>query len=164
MMTPRWTWLPSLAVLAGCVLAVASCQRDQTRTADRRRVEPTDSIAAPAPDAEPSKPPSNPVLVDSPTPGSLISSPVRVTGRARGSIYFEAEFPVRLLDDHDKMIGTGVARAQGDWTTSDYVPFEASIVFHPPLTDSTGALVFEKSNPSGQPERHAEWRVPVRFR
>ena len=164
MTTPRWTWLPSLAVLAGCVLAVASCQRDQTRTADRRRVEPADSIAAPAPDAERAKPPSKPVLVDSPTPGSLISSPVSVTGRARGSMYFEAEFPVRLLDDHDKMIGTGVARAQGDWTTSDYVPFEASIVFHPPLTDSTGTLVLEKSNPSGQPERHAEWRVPVRFR
>ena len=162
MTIPRWKWLLSLAVLAGCVLAVASCQRDQTRTADRRRVEPTDSSAATAP--EPSTPPSKPVLVDSPTPGALISSPVSVTGRARGSMYFEAEFPVRLLDDHEKMIGTGVARAQGEWTTSDYVPFEASIVFHPPLTDSTGTLVFEKSNPSGQPEHDAEWRVPVRFR
>jgi hypothetical protein len=164
MTIPRWTWLLSLAVLAGCVLAVASCQRDQTRTADRRRVERTDSSAAPAPDAERSKPPSKPVLVDSPTPGTLISSPVRVTGRARGSMYFEAEFPVRLLDDHGEMVGTGVARAQGDWTTPDYVPFEASIVFHPPLTDSTGTLVFEKSNPSGQPEHDAEWRIPVRFR
>jgi hypothetical protein len=163
MTTSRWTWLLSLA-LAACVLAVVSCQRDQTRTVDRRRVEPTDSSAAPAPDAERSTPPSKPILVDSPTPGALISSPVRVTGRARGSMYFEAEFPVRLLDDHEKMVGTGVARAQGDWTTSDYVPFEASIVFHPPLTDSTGTLVFEKSNPSGQPEHDAEWRVPVRFR
>jgi hypothetical protein len=79
-------------------------------------------------------------------------------------MYFEAEFPVRLLDDHEKMIGTGVARTEGDWTTSDYVPFEASIVFHPPLTDSTGTLVFEKSNPSGQADHAAEWRVPVRFR
>jgi Immunoglobulin-like domain of bacterial spore germination len=127
-------------------------------------VESTDSSAAPAPTPEPSTTPPKLVVVDSPTPGALISSPVRVTGRARGSMYFEAEFPVRLLDDHETMIGTGVARAQGEWTTSDYVPFEVSIVFHPPLTDSTGTLVFEKSNPSGQPDHAAEWRVAVRFR
>jgi immunoglobulin-like protein involved in spore germination len=104
------------------------------------------------------------VRVDTPEPGALISSPVTVTGRARGSWYFEAEFPVRLLGAQDKMIGTGVARAKGDWMTKEYVPFEVSITFHPAAEDSTGTLVFEKSNPSGAAEHASEVRVPVRFR
>ena len=157
-----------VALAAGSLIASASCQQRERRTAVPRAVERPEASAERTglPDvAEPKAPSKEPmVLVDSPPRGALIASPVRVTGRARGSWYFEADFPVRLLDSHDKMIGTGVARAQGEWMTTDYVPFEVSIVFHPPLGDSTGTLVFEKSNPSGMPEHHAEVRVPVRFR
>ncbi|HZV91426.1 MAG TPA: Gmad2 immunoglobulin-like domain-containing protein [Candidatus Nitrosocosmicus sp.] len=123
----------------------------------------TTAATAPAPDSEPQAAQSSPVLVESPPRGALITSPVRVTGKARGSWYFEAEFPIRVLDAGGDMIGTGVARAQGDWQTSSYVPFEASIVFRASPTDSTGSLVIEKSNPSGRFQNAAESRVPVRF-
>lgn len=152
-----------IALSLASVALATSCERHDQRTAERR-VERADS--APSPPSPPERAPSSgtPVIVESPPAGAMISSPVRVTGRARGSWYFEAEFPVRLLDAHDTMIGTGVARAQGDWMTSSYVPFEVSIVFHAPAEDSTGILVLEKSNPSGMKEHAADVRVPVRFR
>lgn len=158
----RLTWF---AFLMGCTVAATACQRNEKRTATPAPADRTDTTAttAPAPDSEPQAP-SSPVLVESPPRGALITSPVRVTGKARGSWYFEAEFPIRVLDAHGDMIGTGVARAQGDWQTSSYVPFEASIVFRAAPTDSTGSLVIEKSNPSGRFQDAAESRVPVRFR
>ena len=150
--------------LIALLLAFVSCQRssDSDRLA-RRSVEQREP-----PDAATPTPPPPPtaamVRVDTPESGALITSPVLVSGRARGSWYFEAEFPVRLLGGKGQMIGTGVARAQGDWQTTEYVPFEVSITFHPAADDSTGTLVFEKSNPSGNSEHAAEVRVPVRFR
>jgi len=158
----RLTWF---ALLMGCTMAATACQRNEKRTAPSAPADRADTTAAtaPAPDSEPQASPSSPVLVESPSRGALITSPVRVTGKARGSWYFEAEFPIRVLDGRGDMIGTGVARAQGDWQTSSYVPFEASIVFRAAPTDSTGSLVIEKSNPSGRFQDAAESRVPVRF-
>ena len=153
-----------LALLAACALAWTSCQRDRSHTSERRRVESGDTtgLTTPTP-PEPPAPPPKQVLVDSPERGALVTSPLRVTGKARGSWYFEAEFPIRVLNSRDEMIGTGIARAQGDWQTSDYVPFEASIVFPAPPEDTTGFVVIEKSNPSGLAQNAAESRVPVRF-
>lgn len=151
-----------MALLAGCALAPIACQRKDAGTAEHRRDERSD-MATPTPPAEPPAATPKPVLVDSPPRGALITTPVRVTGKARGSWFFEAEFPIRVLNAHDEMIGTGIARAQGDWQTSDYVPFEASIVFRAPPEDTTGFVVIEKSNPSGLPQNAAESRVPVRF-
>ena len=151
-----------VALLAGCALAPTACQRKDAGTVERRRMEGSE-MATPTPPAEPPAATPKPVLVDSPPRGALITTPVRVTGKARGSWFFEAEFPIRVLNAHDEMIGTGIARAQGDWQTSDYVPFEASIVFRAPPEDTTGFVVIEKSNPSGLPQNAAESRVPVRF-
>ena len=152
-----------MALLAGCALATAACQRKDDGTAQHRRDERSDMATPTPPNVEPPAATPKPVLVDSPSRGALITTPVRVTGKARGSWYFEAEFPIRILNARDEMIGTGIARAQGDWQTSDYVPFEASIVFRAPPEDTTGYLVIEKSNPSGLPQNAAESRVPVRF-
>jgi immunoglobulin-like protein involved in spore germination len=158
----RWVCLAFL----GCAVAVTACQRNEKRAENPAPTQRADTtgLASPVPEAEPQAPQSPPVLVESPPRGALITSPVRVTGKARGSWYFEAEFPIRVLDAQGDMIGTGVARAEGDWQTSSYVPFEASIVFRASPTDSTGFLVIEKSNPSGRFQDAAESRVPVRFR
>jgi hypothetical protein len=118
-----------------------------------------DSAATPA-SAEPS---SKDVMLDTPAAGSLVVSPLWVVGRARGSWYFEAEFPIRLLDANDTLVTWSSGRARGEWTTQDYVPFATMLNFSTPATE-TGTLVLERSNPSGLPEHAAEIRIPIRFR
>jgi spore germination protein GerM len=54
------------------------------------------------------------------------------------------------------------AQAQGDWMTTNFVPFSSTLTFSTPTTP-TGILVLQKDNPSGLPENDAEIRIPVRF-
>ncbi len=65
--------------------------------------------------------------------GSKVASPLTVTGKARGW-YFEASFPVKLLD------ANGIVLAQGPAT-----------------------LVLMNDNPSGLPENQKEVSTPVTF-
>lgn len=103
-----------------------------------------------------------PVLigVDFPKPNEIVSSPLEVTGQARGSWYFEASFPVRLEDTSGNIIASGAAQAQGEWMTENFVPFIARLEFAN-VTATSGILVLEKDNPSGLPENADELRVPV---
>lgn len=103
------------------------------------------------------------IQVTSPRPDSKVTSPLRVRGEARGSYYFEATFPVRLLDAKGRQIATTQARARGDWMTDRFVPFEAVLEFPVPSSGTRGVLVLERDNPSGSPENAHELRIPVRF-
>src|SRR5262245_64972528 len=108
MMRSSWVTRRGLVVLlAGCAMATAACQRKDAGTAEHPRDERSDMATPTPPAVEPPAATPKPVLVDSPAGGALITTPVRVTGRARGSWYFEAEFPIRVLNAHDEMIGTG---------------------------------------------------------
>lgn len=102
------------------------------------------------------------IQVSSPHADAVIQSPLTVSGQARGTWYFEASFPVRLLDGNGNEIAVVPAQAQSDWMTEDFVPFLATLTFTAPATP-TGTLVLEKDNPSGLPENAAEVRIPVRF-
>jgi hypothetical protein len=103
------------------------------------------------------------IRIDQPRPNTMITSPLIVTGQARGAWYFEADFPVILYDANGNILASTPAQAQGEWMTQDFVQFSAEIIFEMPDTD-TGELVLEKSNPSGLPENIDELRIPVRFR
>lgn len=94
---------------------------------------------------------------------SLVTSPLHIKGTARGTWYFEASFPVKLLNDKEEVIATGHATAEGDWMTTDFVPFTATLEFTAPTTE-LGILVLQKNNPSGLPEHDDELRIPVRFK
>ena len=102
------------------------------------------------------------IHVTLPVPNATATSPLTFEGEARGSWYFEADFPVRLLDGNGREIAIGIAQAQEDWMTTIFVPFSSVINFTNPTT-TTGTLVFEKSNPSGLEEHRDEVRVPVKF-
>ncbi len=93
-----------------------------------------------------------------------ITSPLTITGQARGSWYFEAVFPIQLTTIHGLILGNTTAQAQGDWMTNEFVPFTAVIEFTSPVDIDQGELIFEKANPSGLPEHGAEVRVPVKFK
>jgi hypothetical protein len=101
--------------------------------------------------------------VEAPEPQALIESPLECRGRARGSWFFEATFPISLLDARGAVVARHYAEASGEWMTESFVPFAAQLSFQPPATD-TGVLVFHRANASGLPEHDAELRVPVRFR
>lgn len=110
------------------------------------------------------------IKVVSPKANELVSSPLVVSGQARGTWYFEASFPVRLVDANGVELAVVPAQAQGDpatgevsWMTEDFVPFLATLNFAQPNSD-TGKLILEKDNPSGLPEHADQVEIPVRFR
>ena len=102
------------------------------------------------------------IRVNSPRPNELIQSPLEIKGEARGTWYFEASFPIKLIDEVGNEIGHAIAQAQSDWMTEDFVPFEANLEFTKPKSKK-GTLIFKKDNPSGLPENDDELRIPVRF-
>ncbi|MBI4094343.1 MAG: GerMN domain-containing protein [Candidatus Liptonbacteria bacterium] len=105
---------------------------------------------------------SNLIRLETPLRDAVVRSPLVVRGEARGTWFFEASFPVRILDGNGNELGVVPAQAQGEWMTEAFVPFEATLTFTPPTTD-TGTLILEKDNPSGLPEHADELRIPVRF-
>lgn len=115
-------------------------------------------------DKEPEQPNENDLIrVTTPSANTVVTSPLVVRGEARGNWYFEASFPVRLLDSEGTELALAIAQAQGEWMTTEFVPFEATLVFVAPEAGGTGTLVFEKDNPSGLPENADELRIPVNF-
>jgi len=103
------------------------------------------------------------IRLASPRPNETITSPLTITGEARGYWYFEASFPVVLVDWDGRIIAQGIATAKGEWMTSDFVPFEAKLEF---VADSNaysnrGALILRKDNPSGLPEHDDALEIPV---
>ncbi|TSC91433.1 MAG: hypothetical protein CEN90_562 [Parcubacteria group bacterium Licking1014_17] len=106
----------------------------------------------------------NPLIsVSSPTLGEVIKSPYVIKGEAKGPWYFEASFPVRLLDGDGNIFVQTQATAKSDWMTENFVPFEANLEFNVSQTDE-GTLVLVKDNPSDLPQNAAEIRIPIKFR
>ncbi len=95
-------------------------------------------------------------------PDQLISSPLVITGEARGYWYFESSFPVELLDGNGVQIAIVPMQATSDWMTTDFVPFKGTLSFVQPNT-ATGTLILRNDNPSGMPERSYEIRIPITF-
>lgn len=121
---------------------------------------------APAPIPAPTPTPTstqNPLIqVTAPIQNSLVTSPLQITGQARGNWYFEASFPIRLEDANGVVLGRTTGQAQADWMTTNFVPFSATLTFTTPTT-TTGWLFLEKDNPSGLPANAAQIQIPVTF-
>lgn len=121
------------------------------------------SSCVPATEPQPPQPQQDDLIrVSNPSVGQLVTSPLIVTGEARGNWYFEASFPLRLEDENGTVLATGYAQAQGEWMTTDFVPFSGTLSFSAP-TSPTGVLILEKDNPSGLPEHADERRIPVQL-
>ncbi|MCX6736037.1 MAG: hypothetical protein NTZ13_03050 [Candidatus Parcubacteria bacterium] len=108
---------------------------------------------------------ANLIHVQTPVPNQTVASPLTIKGEARGSWFFEASFPVVLTDWDGKIIAQGIARAESDWMTNDFVPFTARLNF---TTDKNtysnrGSLILRKDNPSGLPENDNALEIPVIF-
>lgn len=106
---------------------------------------------------------TNLIQATNPVPNQQISSPLTITGQAVGSWYFEASFPVKLFDANDNLLAEGVAGAQGDWMTTAFVPFTATLNFTAQPANSTGTLILYKDNPSGLTQNDDQLTIPVIF-
>ncbi|MFA5987054.1 MAG: Gmad2 immunoglobulin-like domain-containing protein [Candidatus Paceibacterota bacterium] len=104
------------------------------------------------------------IQVNFPKPNGLVSSPLKITGKARGSWFFEASFPVTLVNWDGLIIAEGVAQATSDWMTEDFVPFEATLEFEKPTYKNNGALILKNDNPSGLSQNDKSIEIPILFK
>lgn len=102
------------------------------------------------------------IRVESPGPGVSASSPLKITGQARGTWFFEGDFPILIVDSEGNELGRGFGTAEGEWMTEDFVPFTASVDFTSPTT-TKGTLILQRDNPSGLPENDAQLIIPINF-
>lgn len=99
------------------------------------------------------------VVVISPASGATVSKTFTVSGKAPGPWYFEASFPIKVVDANNNFIGQGIAQAQTDWMVVDDVVFVAAVTtsgYSGPAT-----LVLMRDNPSGMPENDDSISIPV---
>ena len=124
--------------------------------------------------SEPSEPPvsapveltterSDVIRLETPRTGETVRSPLTIRGEAHGTWFFEASFPVTIVDWDGRIIGEGIARATGDWMTEEFVPFEATLTFaaDPEAYSGRGAIILKKDNPSGLPANDDSVEIPV---
>ncbi len=104
------------------------------------------------------------ILLDSPLPGATVSSPLAIKGRARGTWFFEGDFPLLLLDAQGQQIGVSYATAKGEWMTENFVDFEGILTFTGPFSGQRGTLVLKKGNPTGLKEFDDALEIPVYFK
>lgn len=107
--------------------------------------------------------PSSNIIITSPLPNQLVSSPLTISGKAVGNWFFEAVAPVKLVDGNGNILSQGQIGAQGDWQTNDFVPFIGELTYSTPNTN-TGQLIFNNDNPSGLPQNNQQFILPIRFR
>jgi hypothetical protein len=95
-----------------------------------------------------------------PFPGAVTGKQFLVTGKARGTWYFEASFPVEILDKNGRVLTSGPAQALSDWMTTDFVSFSATMTV-PTSYIGKATVVLKKGNPSGLPEYDAFISFPI---
>jgi len=103
------------------------------------------------------------IKLNQPFPNQIITSPLLVSGEARGTWFFEASFPIVLTNWDGLIIAEGVAQAKDNWMTEGFVPFEAILNFEKPSYGKIGALILQKDNPSGLPVYDDALEIPIRF-
>lgn len=95
--------------------------------------------------------------------GATITSPLTITGVARGYWFFEASFPIVLTNWDGLIIAEGFVTATNDWMTTDFVPFRGTLTFAKPDFGERGTLILQRDNPSDLPENDAALEIPVVF-
>jgi hypothetical protein len=103
---------------------------------------------------------SDQIQITNPTAGAVVGKTITVTGKARGSWYFEASFPVEVLDKDGNVLAQKPAQAQGDWMTTEFVPYSVTLTV-PQSYIGPATLVLKKDNPSGMPQNEASLSVPI---
>lgn len=102
------------------------------------------------------------IRIYEPVTSQTVASPLLIRGQARGTWFFEATFPVMILDSEGNELAVGYASTSDEWMTEDFVYFDSVITFDV-SGETAGTLVLKKANPSGLPEYDEELRVQINF-
>lgn len=102
---------------------------------------------------------ANDIEIDAPSPGARVASPLRASGEADNTWYYEAVFPAKLMARDGTLIAEAPAVAASDWTRRGDVPFNVEMAFT--VEEETPAtLVLEEDAPrADHPPRQV--RIPV---
>ena len=100
------------------------------------------------------------IVVELPFPGAVTGKEFYVLGKARGNWFFEASFPIDVLDKDGKILFQTYATAQGEWMTRGFVPFKSQLIKIPETYIGPATLVLKKDNASGLPEHDASISFP----
>lgn len=103
------------------------------------------------------------VTVTTPRENQIVTTPLKITGKAPGNWFFEAQAPVKIVDAKRQVLGRGNIRALGNRQTTDLVNFSGELTFTQPSAD-TGQLILENDNPSGIPQNSKQVAIPVHFK
>lgn len=105
------------------------------------------------------------IRVTLPHSGATVTSPLTVTGEARGNWFFEGSAPVYLMDASGRKIAEGQINSTGDWMTTNFVPFTGVLTWTGTTTGTSTAasVVFMNDNPSGNPSLQKSVTVPVKL-
>lgn len=100
------------------------------------------------------------IKVSNPFPGAVTGKEFSVIGEARGYWFFEATFPITVLDENGNVLVETFATAEEEWMTENFVPFRAEVKA-PETYIGKATLILKKNNPSGLPENDASISFPI---
>ena len=99
------------------------------------------------------------IRIDTPVPGDTISSPLKITGEARGTWFFEGSTWAVLTDWDGRIIAKGSIWTE-NWTTEDFVPFSGTLEFTKPQGENNrGNLIIQGANQGVNPSSLSEDRA-----
>lgn len=103
---------------------------------------------------------STTITLDNLVENQQVNLPFTVTGTVK-AWFFEGSFPVFLKDNNGNQLAVALASSPVDWMTADPIPFTVTL----PAINYTGpgTIVFQKDNPSGEPQFDEELVVNVVF-
>ena len=99
----------------------------------------------------------------SPLAGQKVLSPLKITGLAPSSWFFEGSFLVKTSADNGVLLGKEIAKAQTEWTKPGLVPFATTVFFETPSDTKTGKIVLSADNPSGLSKYNRSVVLPISF-
>jgi len=108
-------------------------------------------------------PVSDMIVIEYPKPHDIVTSPLVIKGRARGTWLFEGSFPVTLYYGEGKDFIETFAMVEGEWMTENFIPFTLTINFPEPYVND-GLLILKRNNPSDIREQDMSLSIPLRFR
>ena len=107
---------------------------------------------------------SGSIMIDAPHPGEVLTSPLTIRGRARGTWFFEGDFPVILKNAEGRTVAKSYVSAKGEWMTENFVPFAGTLEFESRQAPEQGTLMFKKDNPTDLPEHDLDVKIPILYK
>jgi len=102
-----------------------------------------------------------PIVVYIPKDNQEVENPIIIKGKAKGSWFFEGQFPIDLIDTSGNILSSSVAIAESDWVTEKYINFSSELTYSKSTTTKQVIVVLHKNNSSGNPNFDKQILIPV---